>query len=152
MRVKQKSPAELLHKILENWEQLSPEEALITRKGTLSERLQLSLEEERLLHEYETALQMGAGALLMEDKGLPAGFFLDFCLPPDGPEVTWVGLQDVYERLWLKRYPRPVARALCYVHVISTILSHHSSKISKLIGVVLGFLGFKKFTGWFSGS
>jgi hypothetical protein len=85
-------------------------------------------------------------------KSLPAGFFLDLCLPPDRAEETRVGLQEVYERRWLKRYSGPVARALCRVHGISTILAHHGSKISKFIAVVFGFLGIKKFTGWFSGS
>jgi hypothetical protein len=66
--------------------------------------------------------------------------------------VNMTGLQEVYERRWLKRYPGPVARALCRVHGISIILAHHGSKISKFIAVVFGFLGIKKFTGWFSGS
>jgi hypothetical protein len=84
--------------------------------------------------------------LIFDVKGLPAGFFLDLCLPPDRAEETRVGLQDVYERRWLKRYPRPVARAFCRVHAISIILAHWG----KFIAVVFGFLGLKKFTGWFS--
>ena len=87
-----------------------------------------------------------------KEQIIPARFLLDLCLPPDRAEETRDGLQGVYERRWLKRYPGPVARALCRVHGISIILAHHGSKISKFIAVVFGFLGIKKFTGWFSGS
>ncbi len=82
---------------------------------------------------------------------IPLVFLLDLCLSPERAEETLNGLQDVYENRWLKRYTPAFARTLCCAHVIGIIASHHSSKISKFVGVALGFLGLKQLRGWLSG-
>jgi hypothetical protein len=71
-------------------------------------------------------------------------FLLDLFLPPDRAEETSTALQDVCQSKWQKRYgPRRVA-FLCFVHTISAIYAHHTVRLCKLGGSVLGITELKK--------
>lgn len=77
-------------------------------------------------------------------------FVMDALLPPSRVGEIAITLEDLYKNRWMRLYGSNNARLICWLQIISVVISYRGRSVAKLCTYVGGFIGIKCIYAWLS--